>query len=99
MSALASPSEEVELTPAGAFLLRRESRVTPCGLRWGEYPPPPHTLLSFVERGQGCQPLPSRWATLFKETLTLTLISLARLKGGDELRDPDPASFGLQQQI
>lgn len=97
MSTLASPSEEVEITPAGVFPLRKESQAAPCGLRQGEYSLPP--LPSYVERGQGCQTFPAIWAALFKETLILILMSLARLKVGDELRDLGLASSGLPQKF
>lgn len=70
---LASPSEEVELSPARLSTL--QSQVALCGPRWGEYPLS-CPLPSFVGRGRKCQMLPARWATLFKDTLTLTLKSL-----------------------
>ena len=49
-----------------------------------------------MERGQGCHILPAGWATLVHKTLPLTLLSLSRLKVGDELEDAFVATCDLR---
>ena len=49
-----------------------------------------------MERGQGCHILPAGWATLVHKTLPPTLLSLSRLKVGDELEDAFVATCDLR---